>query len=141
MRYGYSLLAILIFVSSCKMSLSMNEYVGREPIRNTAPFVQLRGKERSKVETIREDKDSILAGQTIYAKKDIAFYSDGKNAFANICRTSKNPAAYKFATLTIEGDLNIYTATWKHEGTYKSGHRTYYTSKDFGNATEEKLEP
>ena len=129
MRYRHLSLAMVIFVSSCKSSLTVCKYMGHEPVSNPAPFVQLRDKERSKVETVREDKDSLLADQTAYPKKDIAFYCDGKNTFANIYGSSR--AAYKFAPLTSEGDLNIYTATWKHEGTYKGGHRTYYISKDF----------
>jgi len=103
---------LLICFWACFASCTTTKIqMGKVPEKK-APFLMLKSGKKVEGAEITVRNLKIELNNTKYNKKEIAFYSDGDNTFANIGKRT-------FSILSTSGDINVYT------------HTTRSTSSDF----------
>jgi hypothetical protein len=107
-----NLLGILIIVSavtSCK-TIPM----GRTASNMPHPYVKLKNGPTIDAQKVTVTRSKVVTDSASYPRKNVSFYSDGKNTFGKIKKNS-------FAKLVYTGDINIFETIRTSSSTHYEG--------------------
>jgi len=105
---------LFLFVSLCLLFASCKVYSPGRPPVTPSPFVYTQYGRLIPAKDVELKKGDVVADGKVIDQKDVYFYSDGIQTFANV-------GNYGFAPRIFEGKINVYEASYEITS-YSSGY-------------------